>query len=287
MPENTEETAAYAAYTALAFDRPAKGVLRITLNRPERLNALDARGHDELSRVWRQVDEDPDVSAVILCGAGRAFSAGGDFDMVEEMIDSFEARIRVWRESKDLVYNIINCSKPIVSAIHGSAVGAGLVAALLADVSVAGRSARLVDGHTRLGVAAGDHAAIIWPLLCGMAKAKYHLMLCEPVSGEKAEQIGLVSVAVDDAEVQGTALSIATRLANGAPSATRWTKYALNNWLRQAGPTFDASLALEMFGFGGSEVREGVASFREKRAPEFPVSTAVSPAAPISPPCSA
>jgi enoyl-CoA hydratase len=260
---------AYTSYTSLAFDRPAPRVLRITLNRPEKLNALDARGHDEIARVWRDVDADPSVSAVLLCGAGRAFSAGGDFEMVEEMIDSFEARARVWREAKDLVFNIINCSKPIVSAIHGSAVGAGLVAALLADISVAARTARLVDGHTRLGVAAGDHAAIVWPLLCGMAKAKYHLMLCEPVTGEKAEQMGLVSLAVDEAEVQESALSIATRLASGAPSAIRWTKYALNNWLRQAGPTFDASLALEMFGFGGPEVREGVASFREKRPPMF------------------
>ncbi|MBB5406400.1 enoyl-CoA hydratase [Paraburkholderia sp. WC7.3g] len=278
MSESNKETSTYGSYSSLAFDRPESGVLRITLNRPERLNALDARGHDELARVWRDVDEDASVGAVILCGAGKSFSAGGDFDMVEEMIDSFDARVRVWRESKDLVYNIINCSKPIVSAIHGSAVGAGLVAALLADISVAGRSARLVDGHTRLGVAAGDHAAIIWPLLCGMAKAKYHLMLCEPVSGEKAEQIGLVSVAVDDADVQEMALSIATRLVSGAPSATRWTKYALNNWLRQAGPIFDASLALEMLGFGGAEVCEGVKSFREKRVPEFPVDTPVSPA---------
>lgn len=270
---NAAPGAAYENYSSLAFDRPGEGVLRITLNRPERLNALDARGHDEIARVWRDIDADPTVGAVVLCGAGKAFSAGGDFDMVEEMIDSFEARARVWRESKDLVYNIINCSKPIVSAIHGSAVGAGLVAALLADISVAARTARLVDGHTRLGVAAGDHAAIVWPLLCGMAKAKYHLMLCEPVSGEKAEQMGLVSLAVDEAELQDTAVSIATRLANGAPSAIRWTKYALNNWLRQAGPTFDASLALEMFGFGGPEVREGVASFREKRAPMFPRTT--------------
>ncbi|AQV98354.1 enoyl-CoA hydratase [Cupriavidus necator] len=265
--------AAYEQYSSLAFDRPSEGVLRITLNRPERLNALDARGHDEIARVWRDIDADPTVSAVVLCGAGKAFSAGGDFEMVEEMIDSFDARARVWRESKDLVYNIINCSKPIVSAIHGSAVGAGLVAALLADISVAARTARLVDGHTRLGVAAGDHAAIVWPLLCGMAKAKYHLLLCEPVSGEKAEQMGLVSLAVDEADLQDTAVSIATRLANGAPSAIRWTKYALNNWLRQAGPTFDASLALEMFGFGGPEVKEGVASFREKRGPVFPRTT--------------
>ncbi|MGO4330356.1 enoyl-CoA hydratase/isomerase family protein [Cupriavidus sp. 2TAF22] len=265
----------YKAYTRLAFDRPAAGVLRVTLNRPEKLNALDERGHDEIARVWRDIDADETVSAVLLCGAGRSFSAGGDFDMVETMINSFEVRSRVWREAKDLVYNIVNCSKPIVSAIQGSAVGAGLVAALLADIPVAARTAKLVDGHTRLGVAAGDHAAIVWPLLCGMAKAKYHLLLCEPVSGEKAEQMGLVSVAVDESELQETALSIATRLAQGAPTAIRWTKYALNNWLRQAGPTFDASLALEMLGFSGPEVIEGVAAFREKRAPAFSQKVAI------------
>jgi enoyl-CoA hydratase len=259
----------YEGYMAFAIDRPVDGVLRLMLNRPEQLNTLDARGHDEIARIWRDADEDESVRAILLCAAGRSFSAGGDFGLVEEMIDNHAARVRVWREAKELVYNIINCSKPIVSAIQGAAVGAGLVAALLADVSVAARSARIVDGHTRLGVAAGDHAAIIWPLLCGMAKAKYHLMLCEPMSGEEAERHGLVALAVDDDALQETALSLAKRLADGAPSAIRWTKYALNNWLRQAGPIFDASLALEMLGFGGDEVREGLASFRDRRIPDF------------------
>src|SRR5205823_5444221 len=138
-----------------------------------------------------------------------------------------DARTRVWKEARDLVYNLINCSKPIVSAIHGPAVGAGLVVGLLADISIAARSARIIDGHTRLGVAAGDHAAIVWPLLCGLAKAKYYLLLCEPVSGEEAERIGLVSLCVDDAALQETALRIAERLAAGSPTAIRWTKYAL------------------------------------------------------------
>ncbi|MCC3262226.1 hypothetical protein LLE87_29080, partial [Paenibacillus polymyxa] len=110
------------------------------------------------------------------------------------------------REARDLVYNIINCSKPIVSAIHGPAVGAGLVAALLADISIAAKSARIVDGHTKLGVAAGDHAAIIWPLLCGMAKAKYHLMLCEPVNGTQAEALGRVSLCVNDDALEAKSL---------------------------------------------------------------------------------
>jgi len=259
----------YSGYENIVFDRPAPGVLRLTLNKPDRYNTLDKKGHQEITDVWKEIDTDPDVSAVILCGAGKNFSAGGDFKLVEEMIDDPEARFRVWREARELVYNIINCSKPTVSAIHGAAVGAGLVAALLCDVSIAARNAKIVDGHTRLGVAAGDHAAIIWPLLCGMAKAKYHLLLCEPVNGVQAEAMGLVSLVEEDDKVQQKALEVATRLANGAPSAIRFTKYALNNWLRQAGPIFDASLAMEIMGFSGPDVKEGVASYREKRQPVF------------------
>ena len=120
-----------------------------------------------------------------------------------------------------------------------------------------------------LARAAGDHAAIIWPLLCGMAKAKYHLLLCEPLNGEQAERMGLVSLCVEDEELQDKAVEVATRLASGAQSAIRLTKYSLNNWLRQAGPIFDASLALEMLGFGGDEVKEGLASYQEKRPPKF------------------
>ena len=265
----------YADFKRIDFDWPAPRVLRLTLNRPDKLNALDERGHYELTEVWRVIDQDPDVSAVILCGKGDHFSAGGDFDMVEKIIDDFDTRARVWREARDLVYNVINCSKPTVSAMQGSAVGAGLVAGLLSDISIAAKDAKIVDGHTRLGVAAGDHAAIVWPLLCGMAKAKYYLLLCEPMTGEVAEEIGLVSLSVDKGELQDKAVAIATRLANGAPTAIRWTKYALNNWLRQAGPTFDASLALEFLGFTGPDAKEGVKSFREKRKPVFNPKTAV------------
>src|SRR5437763_8778950 len=153
--------------------------------------------------------------------------------------------------------------------MRGPAVGAGLVCGLLADVSIASKDVRIIDGHTRLGVAAGDHAAIVWPLLCGMAKAKYHLLTCQPLSGEEAERIGLVSLCVDDDELHERALAVARQLAAGSQSAIRWTKYTLNNWLRQAGPLFDASLALEFFGFGGPDVREGIAALREKRRPEF------------------
>lgn len=265
----------YQDYESIQFDFPAERVLRLTLNRPERMNALDAKGHQELADVWREIDSDPNVSVVVLRGAGRAFSAGGDFKMLEEMNDDFKAKARVWREARDLVYNIINCSKPIVSAVHGPAVGAGLVAALLADISIVSKTAKIVDGHTKLGVAAGDHAAIVWPLLCGMAKAKYHLLLCEPLTGEQAEALGLVSLCVEEEQLQDKALEIAQRLAAGAPSALRWTKYSLNNWLRMAGPIFDSSLALEFMGFGSPEAKEGLSALLEKRAPSFDQDIAV------------
>jgi enoyl-CoA hydratase len=259
----------YARYERLKFDRPAERVLRITMDNPGRLNAADRVMHGELVEIWRDVDADPDVAVAIVRGAGDAFSGGGDLDLVEEMTEDFDTLTRVWKEARDLVYNLINCSKPIVSAMEGPAVGAGLVAGLLADISVASRTARIIDGHTRLGVAAGDHAAIVWPLLCGLAKAKYYLMLCETVSGEEAERIGLVSLAVAPEALHDEALAVAEKLAAGSPTALRWTKYALNNWLRMAGPTFDTSLALEFMGFTGPDAREGLASLREKRRPNF------------------
>ena len=262
-------TDAYARYQRLVFDRPRPRVLRVTMTNEGRLNAADAAMHAELAAIWGDIDRDETVDAAILTGAGRAFSAGGDFDMIEQITKDFAVRTRVLREARDMVYGIVNCAKPIVSAMRGPAVGAGLVCGLLADISIATPEARIIDGHTRLGVAAGDHAAIVWPLLCGLAKAKYYLLLCETVSGAEAERIGLISLLAADAELDGKAVEIAERLANGAPEAIRWTKYALNNWLRTAGPTFDASLALEFLGFTGPEAREGLAAHREKRPPIF------------------
>ncbi len=259
----------YAAFTSLKFDAPSPGVLRVQLSAPGRMNAVGHEGHRDLAHVWDEIDRDPDVRAVVVQGEGGVFSAGGDLDLVSDMAEDFAVRVRVLKEARELVYNVIDCSKPVVSAIRGPAVGAGLVVALLADISVTARDARLIDGHTKLGVAAGDHAAIIWPLLVGMAKAKYHLLTNVPLTGEEAERIGLVSVCVDDGEVEERALEIARDLAAGSATAIRWTKLALNNWLRAAGPIFDASLALEFLGFGGPDVREGVQAFKEKRPPAF------------------
>ncbi|WP_224056571.1 enoyl-CoA hydratase/isomerase family protein, partial [Burkholderia vietnamiensis] len=213
------DLAAYGGYEALKVTRRAHGVLDIVMSgegaNRSGLATANARMHRELADIWRDVDRDPDTRVAVIRGEGKGFSAGGDLALVEAMADDFDVRARVWREARDLVYNVINCSKPIVSAMHGPAVGAGLVAGLLADISIAANDARIIDGHTRLGVAAGDHAAIVWPLLCGMAKAKYYLLLCEPVSGTEAERIGLVSLAVEPDELLPKAYEVAERLAHG------------------------------------------------------------------------
>ncbi|HVH35234.1 MAG TPA: enoyl-CoA hydratase/isomerase family protein [Tahibacter sp.] len=253
---------------ALRFERNEPGVLEVVFDGPN-LNAVDARVHADLPDVFRAIDRDPDVRAVIVRGAGKAFSAGGSFEVVEELSGSHAGRMRVMREARDLVYSVVNCSKPIVSAIHGPAVGAGLVVAMCADISIAARTAKIVDGHTRLGVAAGDHASMVWPLLCGMAKAKYYLLTCEKLTGEEAERIGLVSLCVDDDKLLDTARGVARGLAGGAQEAIQLTKQSLNNWWRMASPIFEASLGYEFVGFGGPEVIEGLASHRERRAPKF------------------
>jgi len=258
----------YQRYRGLKLDAPAANVLRITLDNGK-LNSVNSLMHKELAEIWRDIDADTSVHVVIVTGAGAAYSAGGDFTLIDDVVADAQERAKAWKETRDIVYGVINCSKPVVSAMRGVAVGAGLACALLADISIATPDCRILDGHVRLGVAAGDHAAIVWPLLCGMAKAKLYLLLCDPISGTEAERLGLISLVCQDDHLDAKALDLASRLARGSQSAIRWTKYTLNNWLRQAGPIFDASLALEMLGMVGDDVREGLASLREKRAPKF------------------
>ena len=265
MDKTTLALQSYAqSFPSLKFEEPAPGVLEIIISNPKRLNAADAAMHRDLALVWRTIDQDESVGAVLVRGAGEHFSSGGDFSLIEKMISDDATLIRVWKEAGDLVYNLINCSKPVVSAIRGTAVGAGLAVALLADISIAGRDVKIIDGHTRLGVAAGDHSVIIWPLLCGLAKARYYLLMNEPLTGEEAERIGLIARCVPNEEVYPTALSAAQKLTRSSATAIRWTKHALNNWLRLAGPSFDASLALEFLGFRLSDIKSGLEAVRNR-----------------------
>jgi enoyl-CoA hydratase len=262
----------WSAYSRLTFDYPCDGVLLIKINRPERLNAMDSQLHTELSRVWLDVDKDDECRAVVVTGEGRAFSAGGDFEMVEDTLGNFGTVSRLLKEAAEIVYNITNCTKPVISAINGTAVGAGLAVALTADISIAAEHARLTDGHLKLGVAAGDHAAIIWPLLCGMAKARYYLLTSDFIDGREAERIGLVSKCTPDDELLPTALRVAADLAVGSRQAIAATKRTLNHWVRAAAPIFESALAMEMLGFFSDDAREGLDAMRDKRRPKFPSS---------------
>src|SRR5256885_12776268 len=170
----------YRDYTHLDFEFPEPGILRILFNNPKSLNSVSPEQHTELARIWGDIDHDPDVKVVIVTGAGAAFSSGGDFGMIERMAENFEERILTMREARDICYAVVNCSKPIVSAMTGPAVAAGLAVGLLADVSIATPSTKIVDGHTRLRVAAGDHGVPLLPLLCGLAKAQYHPLTSGP-----------------------------------------------------------------------------------------------------------
>ena len=260
----------YRGYKDLLIEK-SDGVALLTMNRPEVFNATGFTLHNELSRVWLDLGQDPEVRVAVITGAGNAFSAGGDFEMIEQSIGNAEVIAATMQEAHDIVHNMINLDKPVISAINGVAVGAGLAVALLADISIASERARFTDGHVRLGVAAGDHAAVIWPLLIGMAKAKYYLMTCEFLDGAEAERLGLVSLCVPHDELMERTMGVARKLAAGPQPALRYTKRSLNQWLRMAEHTaFDYSLALEMLNFFGPDVQEGLDSVRQKRDPDFP-----------------
>lgn len=244
-------------------------VAEVIFGSPGKMPYTDESGHRELSLLWPRLDAHPAVRSVLVRSDGKGFCAGGTMDVVREMVSSERARLAVLREARAIVQGMLECERPIVSAINGAAVGAGLAVGLLADISIATRTSKLIDGHTKLGVAAGDHAAVIWPLLCGVAKAKYYLLLCETLTGEEAERIGVVSLAVDDDKLLATARSVSRRLADGSSTALAWTKRSINHWLRGALPAFEASLNAEILGFAGADAREGLNALNERRPPNF------------------
>ena len=260
----------YSEYQHLLFDLKPNGVLTITINRPEVMNATNARLHWELTQVWDTVAADDDTNVVVVTGAGKAFSAGGDLNWVEGQVGDSAGVQRIQKEAADIVYRLLALEKPVISAINGVAVGAGLAVALMADISVMSETAKFTDGHVKLGVGAGDHAAIIWPLLCGMSKAKYYLMTAEFINGIEAERMGMVSLCLPLEEVLPKAMEIADKLAAGSQQAIRGTKSTLNGWMQMAAPIFDNSLRMEMLCFLGEDAAEGIAAVKEKRPAVFP-----------------
>ncbi|WP_020113394.1 enoyl-CoA hydratase/isomerase family protein [Rhodococcus sp. 114MFTsu3.1] len=262
----------YEDYQHLRFERRDNGVLLVIIDRPERANAANERLHDEFAEVWRTIGRDAEARIAVITGRGAAFSAGGDLKEHDDPADGLRSDrvLRSGQVAKDIVYNMLDLDKPIISAINGVAVGAGLAIALTADISVIGEDVRITDGHSRLGISSGDHAVMMWPWLCGMAKSKFYLLTADFLTGAEAERIGLVSIAVPVDQVLERAMSIADQLGRGPQRALRSTKRSLNHVLRTAAPAFELSVALETIDLYQEDAREGIAAFQEKRQPIFP-----------------
>lgn len=258
-----------AKYTSINIERLDGGVAVATLNRPERLNAVNGDLHHELTTLPRDFDGDEGVRALVITGAGRAFCSGGDFSPGATPIGGSHG-ITAGEEGRRIVDHMLECSKPIISAVNGYAMGLGSTIALLADVVVAGRSAVFADTHVAMAIGAGDGGQLIWPLLVGVNKAKYFLMTGDRVGAEEAERIGLVNFVVDDEELMDKALGVATRLAAGPAQAIAASKAAVNAWMRSlSSQIVPLSLSVELACFGSADNREAVQAFNEKRPPKF------------------
>lgn len=259
----------FSDYQAILFNRRGR-VLEVTLNRPEKLNATDAVLHTELARVFTDISNDPDSDIVVLTGAGRAFSAGGDVAWMQEAIDEPVRFEQTVREAKQIVFGLIDCEKPIIAKLNGHATGLGATIALFCDVIFAAEHAKIGDPHVSIGFVAGDGGAVIWPQLIGYARAKEYLLTGDLMTAAEAASMGLINHAVPADELDAKVAAFADRLANGATKAIRWTKMSVNIGLRDlATKIMDASLAYEALSNITPDHAEAVRAFAEKRAPVF------------------
>ncbi|WP_339951050.1 enoyl-CoA hydratase-related protein [uncultured Albimonas sp.] len=256
-------------YETIRWERHGR-VLRLELNRPDRLNAVDARMHSELARVFVDAAEDPDSDVIVLTGAGRAFCAGGDLAWQQAAIDdpvSFEVTAA---EAKRIVFSLLDCEKPVIARVNGPAVGLGCTLALFCDVIFAAEDAVLSDPHVKVGMVAGDGGAVIWPQLIGYARAKEFLMTGDALTGAQAAAMGLVNHALPAADLDAAVDAFAERLSKSALQAVRWSKVSVNIGLRQlAHSIMDASIAYESLTNRSADHQEAIAAMREKRAPIF------------------
>ncbi|WP_323146586.1 enoyl-CoA hydratase/isomerase family protein [Pseudomonas marginalis] len=260
----------FSSYKALKLERDENGILTITFNRPDSLNAVDAGMDEELGRVFTEAGYDEQTRVVILTGAGRAFSAGGDLEEMQLVIDEPQRFIDGMRRGKQLLFSMLDCPKPIIAKINGHAIGLGATLALFCDLTYATLTAKIGDPHVSVGFVAGDGGAAIWPQLIGYAKAKEYLLTGEALTGEEAARIGLINHAVTAEELDETVQTMALKLAQGASKAIQWTKLAVNISLKQiVSSVIDASFAYEALSNQTEDHQEAVNAFREKRKPVF------------------
>ena len=252
------------AYKAILIEKRENGVAVATLNRPKKRNAVDDAMHHELAQLPRDADADPDVKVLLITGAGTAFCAGGDF------AGGLHPSGKMWMESGRIVNGLLDCQKPVITAVNGYAMGLGSTLALLGDVVFAARSATFADTHVRQGIAAGDGGQLIWPLLMGVNRAKYYLMTGDRISAEEAERLGLVNFVVDDEALMERALELADRLAAGPALAISASKVAVNQYMKMvSNVVLPISLKLEEWTMTTEDFREAVIAFAQKREPNF------------------
>ena len=257
------------SYTHIGFERNGR-VLTVSLNRPEKLNAVNALMHTELARVFHDIAADPDSDIVILTGSGRAFCAGGDLEFLESAREDPVRLTEVLRETRSIVMAMLDCDKPIICRMNGDAVGLGATLALLCDVIVAVESARIIDPHVRVGLVAGDGGALIWPQLVGYARAKRYLLTGDPVPAPEALAMGLITATAAADALDGEVASWVARLSANSPMAVRWSKATINTGLKQLAATImDTGVAYEGMSFRSDDLGECIAAMREKRKPVF------------------
>ncbi len=258
----------YSKYQSIKASRDRR-VLTLTLSNPAKLNAVDGRMHHELSQIFYDVQDDTKTDIVILTGEGAAFSAGGDIEWMRRSAEGLEPGPGPI-EGKKIIFGLLDLEKPLIAKVRGPAIGLGCTIALFCDVIFASDTARFADPHVKVGVVAGDGGAVIWPQLVGYARAKEYLMTGDPLTASEAERIGLINHVVPDAELDARVQAFATKLANGAPQAIKYTKVSVNLALKALAHTvLDASMAYEMVTFTTKDHREAVAAFLEKRKPKF------------------
>jgi enoyl-CoA hydratase len=256
------------SYSTIQIEKRANGVAIATLNRPEKLNAVDSVMHTELTTLSVNADADPDVKVLLITGAGRAFCAGGDFS--SDAQPAVRGGNKTIREARQIVDNLLDCEKPVITAVNGYAMGLGATIALLGDVVFAARSAIFADTHVNMGIGAGDGGQVIWPLLMGVNRAKYYLMTGERIAAEEAESLGLVNFLVEDDQLMKAATELADRLAKGPIRAISASKVPINKYIKMVSNlVLPLSLKLEEISMGSEDAREAATAFREKREAKF------------------
>jgi enoyl-CoA hydratase len=245
-------------------------ILTLAMNNGRRLNAIDNTLHEELARVFRFAAQDPESDIVILTGTGKGFTAGGDFDWFQQMVDEPALFEQTARDGKEIVFSLLDLEKPIIAKVNGPAAGLGASLALLCDVIFMAHDAVILDPHVKAGLVAGDGGAVIWPQLIGYARAKHYLLTGDPVKAQEALEIGLVNFVVPREELDAAVDAYADRLAAGATRAIRWTKVSVNIGLKQlAHSIMDACIAYEISTNVGADHQEAIHAFKAKREPSF------------------